>query len=71
MSAGVRTTWQRTADTRTWRASTGHLVLTVTKLSSGHWAATIEGQGISDRSGELGTRVAAQTWAERTAGVDW
>jgi hypothetical protein len=56
---------------RTWCAAVADVVLTVTKLSSGHWAATIEGQGISDRSGELGTRAAAQRWAERTAGVDW
>jgi hypothetical protein len=37
-------TWQRTPDRRTWRPSARGLVLTASKLSSGQWAATVEGQ---------------------------
>lgn len=66
--SSVVSQWQRTADARTWRASAGRLLLTVTRLSSGHWAATVEGRGISERSGDLGTRVAAQSWATCRAG---
>lgn len=61
MSTGIA--WQQTADTRTWVAAVADVVLTVTKLSSGQWMATVVGPFTDDRSPELGTRVAAQTWA--------
>jgi hypothetical protein len=67
MSAGI--TWQRTSDIRTWRAAADGLVLTVTKLSTGRWAATVAGPFTDERSPEFGTRTAAQRWAEGTAGV--
>jgi hypothetical protein len=67
--SNVVSQWQRTADTRTWCAAAGGLVLTATKLSSGFWAATVAGPFTDERSPEVDTRVAAQQWAERTAGV--
>jgi hypothetical protein len=60
--------WTQTADKTTWCAAAGDLVLTVTKLSSGQWAATVAGPFTDERSPELGTRLAAQNWAERRAG---
>jgi hypothetical protein len=56
-------------DRRTWRATASGLALTATNLSSGSWAATVEGPGISERSGEFGTRVAAQRWAAHRGGM--
>jgi hypothetical protein len=61
--------WERTPDRRTWRASAGNLVLTASRLSSGQWAATVEGQGAAERSPEFSTRIAAQGWAERAGGA--
>ncbi len=61
--------WEQTPDRRTWCAAAGVLVLTVSKLSSGQWAATVEGRGIAERSPEVGTRLAAQGWAERAGGA--
>jgi hypothetical protein len=66
MSQSVR--WERTPDPSVWRASAGGLLLTATRLSSGQWVATVEGPGVSERSPELGTRLAAQRWATGRAG---
>ncbi len=60
-------TWQQTGDRRTWRAASGPVVLTATKLSSGQWTATGDGATIA-RSPEFRTRTAAQAWAEQHAG---
>ena len=62
--------WQQTPDRRTWRAAAGVLVLTVTKLSDGMFAAMVEGPGITERPlTPRTTRLAAQRWAENRAGV--
>ena len=63
-------TWERTPDKRTWRASAGRLVLTVSRLSNGQWGATVDGHGVTERPlCPVGTRLAAQRWAENRAGV--
>ena len=67
MSTGIA--WQQTADKSTWCAAVADVVLTVTKLSSGQWVSTVAGPFTNERSPELGTRLTAQRWAERTAGV--
>jgi hypothetical protein len=62
--------WQRTGDKRTWRAAAGVLVLTVTKLSDGMFAAMVEGPDGTWRSQPYTTRIAAQARAvNRVGGV--
>jgi hypothetical protein len=61
--------WAKTADRRVWRAAAGNSVLTVSKLSSGLWTATVDSDGDSERSPEFQTRLVAQGWAERTGGA--
>jgi hypothetical protein len=56
--------WAQTADRRTWCASTGSTVMTVTKTATGRWRAAVS----DARSPDLATRLAAQEWAERQAG---
>ena len=60
--------WQQTADRGTWCAAVADVVLTTTRLSSGAWVSTVAGPFTDERSPELGTRVAAQAWAERRVG---
>jgi hypothetical protein len=61
--------WQQTPDRRTWRAASGVLVLTVTKLSDGMFEAMVEGPGVTERPlRPLRTRLSAQAWAESHAG---
>jgi hypothetical protein len=62
-------TWSRTPDKSTWCAAAGGLVLTVSKLTSGQWGATVDAPGVTDRSPQFGTRLAAQRWAQNRAGV--
>jgi len=63
-------TWERTADRAAWRASLNGLLLTVTRLTGGDgWRAVVEGQGVTERSAPLPTRVRAQRWAENRAGA--
>jgi hypothetical protein len=50
-----------------WRAYKSGLVLTVTHLVTGGWQAIIEGQGVTRRSPVLGSRGAAQAWADDRA----
>lgn len=60
-------TWQQTPDRRTWRAARGRVLLTVTKLANGMFRADVE--GMTGRSPEFRTRLAARRWAENKAGV--
>ncbi len=60
--------WQQTGDRRAWRAARGSVLLTVTKLSSGMFRADVEGPGVTERSPEFRTRLAAQAWADSHAG---
>lgn len=60
--------WARTADRNVWRAYKSGLVLTVTHLVGGGWQAVIEGPGVTRRSPVLGSRGAAQAWADDRAG---
>lgn len=43
-------TWQQAPDRCTWRAAAGVLLLTVTKLGDGKFAAMVEGPGVTERS---------------------
>jgi hypothetical protein len=62
--------WARTSDRNVWRACKSGLVLTVTHLVTGGWQADIEGPGVTRRSPVLGSRGAAQAWADdRARGV--
>ena len=60
--------WARTSDRDVWRACKSGLVLTVTHLVIGGWQADIEGPGVTRRSPVLGSRGAAQAWADDRAG---
>jgi len=51
-----------------WRAHKNGLMLTVTRIGANHWVATVEGEGICERSPALATRLAAQRWADSRAG---
>jgi hypothetical protein len=60
--------WARTLARNVWRAYKGGLVLTVTRVADGTgWAATVESPNITERSGVLATRIAAQRWADNRA----
>jgi hypothetical protein len=59
--------WPRTSDKAVWRAYKSGLVLTVTHLVTGGWQADIEGLGVTRRSPVLGSRGAAQAWADDRA----
>jgi hypothetical protein len=59
--------WARTPDRDTWRAVKNGLVLTVTHLAAGGWQAVIDGPGVTRRSPVLGSRGAAQAWADDRA----
>ena len=59
--------WERTADRDVWRAHKNGLTLTVTRLVTGGWQAVIEGPGVDRRSPVLGSRGAAQAWADDRA----
>ena len=59
--------WARTSDRNVWRAYKGGLLLTVTHLVAGGWQADIEGPGVTRRSPVLGSRGAAQAWADDRA----
>jgi hypothetical protein len=61
----VSARWKQTPDRRTWCASDGSTVMTVTRVSTGLWAAIVGGE----KSPELATRLAAQRWAEKQAGA--
>jgi hypothetical protein len=50
-----------------WRAYKSGLTLTVAKLVTGGWQAVIEGPGVDRRSPVLGSRGAAQAWADDRA----
>lgn len=66
----ARIEWQRTADRRSWRAAAGVLLLTVTRLSDGMFAAMVEGPDGAWRSQPYTTRIAAQARAvNRVGGV--
>jgi hypothetical protein len=56
--------WARTSDKSVWRAYKSGLTLTVTHLVTGGWRADIEGPGVTRRSPVLGSRGAAQAWAD-------
>jgi hypothetical protein len=56
--------WARTSDRHVWRAYRNGLTLTVTNLVTGGWQADIEGPGVTRRSPLLGSRGAAQAWAD-------
>jgi hypothetical protein len=43
-------------------------LLTVSKLNSGAFRAEVEGPGVTERSPEFRTRLAAQGWADNSAG---
>jgi hypothetical protein len=60
--------WARTSDRKVWRAYKGGLMLTVTHLVTGGWQAVVEGPGVTRRSPVLGSRGAAQAWADSRAG---
>jgi hypothetical protein len=60
--------WGRTGDRNVWRACKYGLVLTVAHLVTGGWQAVIEGPGVTRRSPVLGSRGAAQAWADDRAG---
>jgi hypothetical protein len=59
--------WARTSDRSVWRAYKSGLTLTVTHLVTGGWQADIEGPGVTTRSPVLGSRGAAQAWADDRA----
>jgi hypothetical protein len=59
--------WARTSDRSVWRAYKHGLVLTVTHLVTGGWQADIEGPSVTRRSPVLGSRSAAQAWADDRA----
>ncbi len=59
--------WARTSDRNVWRAYKAGLMLTVTHLVTGGWQAVIEGSGAARRSPVLGSRGAAQAWADDRA----
>ena len=59
--------WTRTSDRSVWRAYKNDLMLTVTHLVTGGWQAVIEGPGVTRRSPLLGSRGAAQAWADDRA----
>jgi hypothetical protein len=59
--------WARTSDRNVWRAYKSGLMLTVTHLAGGGWRADIEGPGVTRRSPLLGSRGAAQAWADDRA----
>ena len=59
--------WARTSDRSVWRAYKNGLMLTVTHLVTGGWQANIEGPGVTRRSPLLGSRGAAQAWADDRA----
>jgi hypothetical protein len=61
--------WAPAGDRDAWRAYKRGLVLTVTHLVTGGWQADIEGPGVTRRSPLLGSRGAAQAWAEDRAGA--
>ena len=62
--------WAQTSDRNVWRAYRRGLMLAVTHLVTGGWQAVIEGPGVTRRSPVLGSRGAAQTWADdRARGV--
>jgi hypothetical protein len=61
--------WPQTPDRRTWRAASGVVVLTVTRLSDGMFGAMVEGPDGTWRSQPYTTRLAAQARAESHAGV--
>jgi hypothetical protein len=61
--------WEHSPDRRTWCAARGHVVLTVTRLSSGMFRGDVEGPGVAEQSPEYRTRLAAQDWAERAGGA--
>jgi hypothetical protein len=65
VSARLDVRWAQTADRRTWCASTGNTVMTVTRLATGRWRAAVE----DARSPEFATRLLAQRWAENQAGA--
>jgi hypothetical protein len=59
--------WARTSDRNAWRACKNGLMLTATRLAAGGWQAVIEGPGVDRRSPVLGSRGAAQAWADDRA----
>lgn len=59
--------WARTSDRNVWRAYKNGLTLTVTHLAAGGWQADIEGPGVTRLSPVLGSRGAAQAWADDRA----
>ncbi len=59
--------WARTSDRSVWRAYKNGLTLTVAQLVTGGWQAVIEGPGVDRRSPLLGSRGAAQAWADDRA----
>jgi hypothetical protein len=59
--------WPRTSDRNVWRAYKSGLTLTVTHLAAGDWQADIEGPGVDRRLPLLGSRGAAQAWADDRA----
>ena len=59
--------WARTSDRNVRQAYKAGLVLTVTHLVTGGWQAVIEGPGVDRRSPVLGSRGAAQAWADDRA----
>jgi hypothetical protein len=59
--------WARTSDRNVWQAYKSGLMLTVTHLVTGGWQAVIEGPGVDRRSPVLGSRGAAQAWADDRA----
>jgi len=59
--------WARTSDRNVWQAYKFGLTLTVTHLAAGGWQAVIEGPGVDRRSPLLGSRGAAQAWADDRA----
>lgn len=62
--------WTRTSDRSVWRAYKNGLMLTATHLVTGGWQAIIEGPDVTRRSPLLGSRGAAQAWADdRTRGA--
>lgn len=61
--------WAATSDRNVWQAYKSGPLLSVTRLVTGGWQAVIEGPGVSRRSPVLGSRGAAQTWADDRAGA--
>jgi hypothetical protein len=60
--------WARTADRHVWRAYKNGLMLTVTEAIGGGWHPVVEGPGVTRHGPVVGSRVAAQRWAEDQAG---